>query len=505
MSDTIWLNHYPPGVSAEITASNETLVSMFDHASQKYQHKPALSCHDHTLNFSEVNHYANRFATYCYDQLGLRKGDHVAIMLPNILQFPIVVFGLLKIGCVFISINPLYTGTEVKHILENSQAKAAIVLSYFAHHIEAAMATLPHLQYAMVTDIADCYPFVKRQVIHFIARYIKGMKSSYIKTKFYQFSNAIHYNMNSNLPDIAVTPDDIACLQYSSGTTGTPKGTILLHRNIVANIHQIWQWVSPTMALEKQVIIGALPLYHIFALTANLFTFYFTGSKQVLIPNPRDINFLIKTLQKNPFTVFNSLNTLYAALLGNKKFQQSQFEHFKFSLSGGMSTTQKIADEWKKTTGVTIKEAYGLSEMSPAVTINRLDGDEFNNTVGYPLPSTLVSIRDLKGNVLSTEQKGEIWVKGPQQSPGFWQMEQVTKEHFTEDGWLKTGDIGFLDEMGRFSISRRCKNMLIVSGFNVFPKEVENVCYLSPLWSHFVVTLMAPLDCRHNGATSFAP
>ena len=462
MSDSVWLNNYPPGVPAEIPASNETLISMLDNAGEKHQYKPALSCHNHTLSFSEVTFYAKCFAAYSHDKLDLRKGDHVAIMLPNILQFPIIVFGLLKIGCVFINLNPLYTGAEVKQILENSQAKAAIVLSYFAHHIEAAMETLPHLHCAMVTDVADCYPFFKRQTIHFVAKYIKGMKSNYTKDKFYQFTDAIHYNKNPHFPAVVITPDDIACLQYSSGTTGTPKGTILLHRNIVANIQQIWQWVGQSMVLDKQVIIGALPLYHIFALTANLFTFYFAGAKQVLIPNPRDIDFVIKTLQKTPFTVFNGLNTLYAALLGNKKFRQLHFRQFKFSLSGGMSTTQKVADDWKKITGVTIKEAYGLSEMSPAVTINRLDNDEFNATVGYPLPSTLVSIRDPEGNVMPTNQKGEIWVKGPQQSPGFWKLEQVTKEHFTEDGWLKTGDIGLLDQMGRLSISGRCKNMLIV-------------------------------------------
>ena len=399
-------------------------------------------------------------------------------MLPNLLQFPVIIFALLKIGCIFVSINPLYTEVEVHDILQDAEAKAVIVLSSFAHLIEPKMAELPHLKHAMVTDLVDLYPFPKKQIIHLIATYLKGMKAQYDKTKFHHFKQTLSFE--KPLKTTTISPDDIACLQYSSGTTGAPKGTILSHRNIVANIHQVWAWLKNDVDIENQVIIGALPLYHIFALTANLFTFYLAGSKQVLIPNPRDIKSLVKTLQKTPFTIFNSINTLYMALLNNRAFCRVRFPYFKYTLSGGMSTTNRVAEKWKAVTGIEIKEAYGLSEMSPAVTINKFDQGPFNGTVGYPLPSTEVSIRDKQGQMLAMNEIGEIWVKGPQRSKGYWKRPEATRAHFLKDGWLKTGDLGFLDDEGRLTISGRLKNMLIVSGFNVFPKEVENAILRLP-------------------------
>ncbi|WP_116964480.1 long-chain-fatty-acid--CoA ligase [Fastidiosibacter lacustris] len=481
MSDKSWIKNYPNNVPTEIPPSTETLNSMLKKVVQKYPQNIALSCHDHDLSFKQIDDYANRFAAFLYHELGFKKGDKIAIMLPNLLQFPVVLFGILKIGGIFVNINPLYTAHEVKEIMEDSGAQGIIVLSTFAHLAQEAKKYLPQLKHMIVTDLVDLYSFPKKQIIHFIATYIKGMKCHYDKTQFHTLSSALNYSKTFDEISVKVSCDDMACLQYSSGTTGKPKGTILLHKNIVANIDQVWSWIGSSVELDKQVIIGALPLYHIFALTANLFTFYLAGSKQVLIPNPRDIKSLVKTMQKTPFTIFNSINTLYAALLHNDAFRQSTFPHFRYTLSGGMSTIKRVADDWKAVTGVTIKEAYGLSEMSPAVTINLFDNDdEFNGTVGYPLPSTDVSIKDDNGNELATNENGEIWVKGPQQSPGFWHLDAITKEHFTDDGWLKTGDIGYLDEMGRLTISGRSKDMLIVSGFNVFPKEIENTILTIP-------------------------
>lgn len=328
----------------------------------------------------------------------------------------------------------------------------------------------------MVTSIADLYSFPRKQIISFVAKYIKGMKDKYSRDKFDIFSDAINAGFVPDYSQIKVSPNDMAALQYSSGTTGTPKGTILLHRNIVANVYQIRAWTDGfAIDLSKQIVIAALPLYHIFSLTANLFTFYFSGAVQILIPNPKNIPSLVSQMVKSNFTTIFGVNTLYIALLNNKKFRKSKFANFKLSISGGMSTTESVAKEWENVTSVQIKEGYGLSEMSPVVTVNPLDNEPFNNTVGFALPNTNISIRDDKGNELSHNEVGEIWVSGPQKSPGFWSLPEINKEHFTDDGWLKTGDMGYLDELGRLVISGRIKHMIIVSGFNVFPKEIELV------------------------------
>ena len=475
-----WIKHYPSGVPTEIKASEETLTLMLKKSAQKFPNNIALSCQGQDITYQQVDKYSNKVAAFLHYELGFKQGDKIAIMLPNFLQFPIVLISILKIGASFISVNPLYTKHELQEIMKDSGATGIFILSTFAHLAQEAKKNLPHLKHMISTDFVDLYSSPKKQIIHFVATYIKGIKSKYDEKQFHKLHTALHYNRNFNEKSVTISCDDVACLQYSSGTTGKPKGIILLHRNIVANIHQVWQWMGSNINLDKQILIGALPLYHIFALTANFFTFYLAGSKQVLIPNPRDISSLVKTMQKTPFTIFNSINTLYTALLHNKNFRKSTFPHFKYTLSGGMSTVKRVADDWKAVTGVTIHEAYGLSEMSPAVTINRFDDNIFTGTVGYPLPSTEVSIRDNQGNVLPANEHGEIWVKGPQQSPGFWHLEKITKDHFTHDGWLKTGDIGLFDTKGRLRISGRSKNMLIISGFNVFPKEIENTILQLP-------------------------
>lgn len=374
------------------------------------------------------------------------------------------------------NINPLYTSREVKGILRDSKAKAIIVLSSLAHNVEAIAEECEDLQHKMVTGIADLYPPPKKQLISFIIKYIKGMKDRFSKDKLDTFENAINAEYKPDYSKIKINPDDITALQYSSGTTGTPKGTILLHRNIVANVYQIKAWTEGfSINLSEQTVINALPIYHIFSLTGNLFLFYFSGAFQVLIPNPRDIKSLVGEMRKNSFSTIFGVNTLYIALLHNKKFRNSKFPNFQLSISGGMSTTEVVADEWKKVTGVNIKEGYGLSEMSPVVTVNSLEDEPFNGTVGFPLPGTDIKIYDDNGEELPQGETGEIWVTGPQKSPGFWSLPEINKEHFTDDGWLKTGDMGYLDKLGRLVISGRIKHMIIVSGFNVFPKEVELV------------------------------
>ncbi|MBK2267723.1 long-chain-fatty-acid--CoA ligase [Francisella philomiragia] len=471
-----WTKNYPDKVPLNIDTPNITLKDMLEKATKDFSNKNALSCHGEKLTFDEINNYSDKFAGFLQNKWKLQKGDHIAIMLPNLLQFPIVIFALVKLGCAFVNINPLYTSREVKGILQDSKAKGVIVLSGLAHNVEAIADKCEDLKYKMVTDIADLYPTPKKQIISFVVKYIKGMKDKYSKDKFDTFTDALKSDYTPNYTNIELKPDDIAALQYSSGTTGTPKGTILLHRNIVANIYQIKAWTEGfDIELSEQIVLTALPIYHIFSLTANLFLFYCSGAFQILIPNPKDIKSLVAEMRKSNFSTIFAVNTLYIALLNNKKFRQSKFPNFKLSISGGMSTSEAVASEWKKITGVNIKEGYGLSEMSPVVTVNSLLEEDFSGSVGFPLPNTDIKIYDDKGNELPQGETGEIWVTGPQKSPGFWSLPEINREHFTDDGWLKTGDMGYLDEQGRLVISGRIKHMIIVSGFNVFPKEVELV------------------------------
>lgn len=471
-----WKEYYPKEVNPNISIPNITLNDMLKETTEKFSSKEALSCHGEKLTFKEISQYSDQFAGFLQNKWNIKKGDHIAIMLPNILQFPIIIFALIKLGGIFININPLYTSREVKGILRDSKAKGIIVLSSLAHNVEAIADECEDLKYKMVTSVSDLYPSPKKQLISFVIKYIKGMKDRYSKDKFDTFVNAINSQSKADYSKIKISPDDVTALQYSSGTTGTPKGTILLHRNIVANIYQIKAWTEGfSIDPSGHIVINALPIYHIFSLTANLFLFYFSGAFQVLIPNPRDIKSLVNEMRKNNFSTIFGVNTLYIALLNNKKFRKSKFPKFELSISGGMSTTEAVANEWKRVTGVNIKEGYGLSEMSPVVTVNSLEDAPFNGTVGFPLPNTDIKIYDDKGKELPQGETGEIWVTGPQKSPGFWSLPEINKEHFTDDGWLKTGDMGYLDELGRLVISGRIKHMIIVSGFNVFPKEIELV------------------------------
>ncbi|APC97654.1 long-chain-fatty-acid--CoA ligase [Francisella frigiditurris] len=475
MSHKLWSKNYPSQISTNIDIPNITLKDMLKSATEDFASHDALICQGQKLTFKEIDELSDTFAGYLQQKWDVKKGDHIAIMLPNILQFPIIIFALIKLGCVFVNINPLYTSCEVKGILTDSKAKGIIVLSFLAHNVEAIAHECEDLKHMMTANIVDLYSTPRKQIVSFVAKYFKQMKDQFSKERFDSFSEALESKHTPDYSNITISPDDMVALQYSSGTTGTPKGTILLHRNIVANVYQIKAWTDGfDVDVSKQIVINALPIYHIFSLTANLFLFYFSGALQILIPNPKNISSLVSEMRKYNFSTIFGVNTLYIALLNNKKFIKSKFPNFQLSISGGMPTMKSIADKWKEVTGVSIREGYGLSEMSPVVSVNTLDNDApFNGSVGFPLPNTDVSIRDTDGNDLSQGEVGEIWVTGPQKSPGFWCLPKINKEHFTDDGWLKTGDVGYIDEEGRLVISGRIKHMIIVSGFNVFPKEIE--------------------------------
>ncbi|ADA78938.1 long-chain-fatty-acid--CoA ligase [Francisella tularensis] len=479
-SNKTWIANYPDYTPENITENHATILDLYEKTIIQFPYREAVSCHDVNLTFIELDKLATKMASFLQNNLGINKGDRVAIVLPNCLQFTVSLFACVKIGAVFVNTNPLYTADEIEAIFNNCNVKAAIVMDMFAHHIQKARVNIDSLENVIVTNIADLYPFPKKQIIGFVSKYLIENKPKYTKSNFIAFSKVIKADISLYKKPV-LTKQDILCLQYSSGTTGRPKGAILTHDNLASNIQQVWAWIKHDMDMSDQVIITALPLYHIFSLSANLLCFFFAGAKNVLIPNARDIKNLIKTMSKNEFTIFNGLNTLYMAMLEHPNFEKINKTRYLYSLSGGMPISRKIYLEWLDRTGVELKEGYGMTEMSPAIALNKFNEseDDYFGTCGYPIPSTELSIRDIHTHQEITEcfKEGEIWLKGPQRCQGFWNDKENNELHFTADGWLKTGDIGYIDKKGRLTISDRIKNMIIVSGFNVYPREIE-LCIL---------------------------
>lgn len=479
-SDKTWIANYPDYTPENITENQDTVLDLYEKTIIQFPYREAVSCHDVNLTFIELDELATKMASFLQNNLGINKGDRVAIVLPNCLQFTVSLFACVKIGAVFVNTNPLYTADEIEAIFNNCNVKAAVVMDMFAHHMQKARVNIDSLENVIVTNIADLYPFPKKQIIGFVSKYLIENKPKYIKSNFIPFSKVIKGTANLYKKPV-LTKQDILCLQYSSGTTGRPKGAILTHNNLVSNIQQVWAWIKHDMDMSDQVIITALPLYHIFSLSANLLCFFFAGAKNVLIPNAKDIKNLIKTMSKNEFTIFNGLNTLYMAMLEHPDFEKINKTRYQYSLSGGMPISRKIYLQWLDRTGVELKEGYGMTEMSPAIALNKFNEseDDYFGTCGYPIPSTQLSIRDIHTHQEINEcfKEGEIWLKGPQKCQGFWNDKENNELHFTADGWLKTGDIGYIDKKGRLTISDRIKNMIIVSGFNVYPREIE-LCIL---------------------------
>lgn len=479
-SNKTWLANYPDYTPENIAENHDTILDLYEKAIIQFPYREAVSCHDVNLTFLELDKLATKIASFLQNKLRINKGDRVAIVLPNCLQFTVSLFACVKIGAVFVNTNPLYTADEIEAIFNNCNVKTAIVMDMFAHHIQKARVNIDSLENVIVTNIADLYPFPKKQIIGFVSKYLIENKPKYTKSNFIPFSKAIKANANLYKNPV-LTKHDILCLQYSSGTTGKPKGTMLTHNNLASNIQQVWAWIKHDMDMSNQVIITSLPLYHIFSLSANLLCFFFAGAKNVLIPNAKDIKNLIKTMSKNEFTIFNGLNTLYMAMLEHPDFEKINKTRYQYSLSGGMPISRKIYLQWLDRTGVELKEGYGMTEMSPAIALNKFNEseDDYFGTCGYPIPSTQLSIRDIHTHQEINEcfKAGEIWLKGPQKCQGFWNDKENNRLHFTADGWLKTGDIGYIDKKGRLTISDRIKNMIIVSGFNVYPREIE-LCIL---------------------------
>ncbi len=473
--DKIWLRSYPPGVPDEIDVDEfRSLGELFARSVARFSAKTAYVCMGRTISYAELDARSARFAAYLQGELGLRKGARVALMMPNLLQYPIAMFGALRGGYTVVNVNPLYTARELAHQLADSGAEAIVILENFAHTLEQVHAGLA-LKQVIVTSVGEMLGFPRGAITDFVLRRVRRMVPPWRIEGAIRLSQALARGAAHPLQAVDTGHDDIAYLQYTGGTTGVAKGVVLTHRNIIANLQQAHAWIRPVVREGEETIITALPLYHIFSLTANCLTFFKIGATNVLIPNPRDIPAFVGELRRHRFTVITGVNTLFNALLNNPDFARLDFSSLRVALGGGMAVQQAVADKWRQLTGKALVEAYGLTETSPAVTINPLDIGRFNHSIGLPLPSTEISIRDDDDREQPPGQRGELCIRGPQVTPGYWNRPQETARAFTADGFLRSGDIAVIDENGFITLVDRKKDMVLVSGFNVYPNEIEDV------------------------------
>lgn len=477
-----WLQSYPTGVSADVNVDEfRTIADVFSTSVTKFGDRPAYSSFGKTLTYREADALANQFAGYLLGELQLKKGDRVALMMPNCLQYPIATFGILRAGLTVVNVNPLYTARELKHQLIDSGASVLVAIDNFGNTVEQVIAETPVKQ-VITTGLGDLLGFPKRLLVNLVVKHVKKLVPDYRIAGAIRFREALAKGRKHTLPNVQIESDDIAFLQYTGGTTGVSKGAMLTHRNMIANMQQAHEWIAASGKLQEgnEVIITALPLYHIFALTANGLVFMKVGGCNHLISNPRDMPGFVKELQHTRFTAITGVNTLFNGLLNTPGFDAIDFSALKITLGGGMAVQRSVAERWKQVTGITLVEAYGLTETSPAACINPLDLKEYNGAIGLPLPSTDACIKDDAGKLLPTGEVGELCIKGPQVMKGYWQRPEETAKAIDSDGWLHTGDIARMDEQGFFYIVDRKKDMILVSGFNVYPNEIEDVIAMLP-------------------------
>jgi long-chain acyl-CoA synthetase len=476
-----WLQSYPAGVPAEIDINEfKSVAAVFDASVAKFRDRPAYSNFGKTITYGEADALVTQFAAYLLGELKLKKGDRVALMMPNCLQYPVATFGVLRAGLTVVNVNPLYTARELKHQLVDSGASVLVVVDNFGHTVAEVIADTPVKQ-VITTGLGDMLDFPKRQIVNFVLKYVKKMVPEYRLPGAVRFRAALTLGQQHALPQVEVDHDDVAFLQYTGGTTGVAKGAMLTHRNLIANMQQASAWISASGVKEgEEVIITALPLYHIFALTANGLVFMKLGGLNYLITNPRDMPGFVKELKSIRFTAITGVNTLFNGLLNTPGFDEVDFSGLKVALGGGMAVQRAVAEKWKKVTGATLVEAYGLTETSPAACINPLTLVDYNGAIGLPIPSTDACVKDDAGTTLAAGEVGELCIRGPQVMKGYWHRPEDTAAAIDADGWLHTGDIARMDEAGFFYIVDRKKDMILVSGFNVYPNEVEDVIAMMP-------------------------
>ncbi len=475
-----WLANYPAGVAERIDVDRYASVpAVLEEAFGRFRDKPAFANFGRKLSYGQIDDMSRQFAGYLTGVLKLGKGDRIAIMMPNVMQYPIALFGALRAGLVVVNTNPLYTARELRHQLQDSGAKAIVVLDNFAATLQQVVAETS-VQHIVSTGLGDMLGFPRGVLINFALKHIKKMVPAFNLPQAVRFRDALAQGSAHPLPPVALAHDDLAFLQYTGGTTGVAKGAMLTHGNMVANMLQADAWISASTKVGEEVIITALPLYHIFSLTANGLVFTRLGGLNWLITNPRDMPGFVKELKASGFTALTGVNTLFNGLLNTPGFADLDFSRLHMTLGGGMAVQRAVAERWKKVTGCTLAEAYGLTETSPAVCINPLDLKEYNGSIGLPVPSTNVAIWSEDGKPLLVGEVGELMVHGPQVMKGYWNRPDETAKVLGADGWLHTGDIAKMDEKGYFYIVDRKKDMILVSGFNVYPNEVEDVVMEHP-------------------------
>ena len=481
MDSKPWLKSYPAGVPAEIDPNTySSVVDVFTTSIEQYPNNPAFTNFGKTISYAELDKATQQFASWLQHEAGLVKGDRIAIMMPNLLQYPVAVFGALRAGLVVVNTNPLYTDRELEHQLKDSGAKAILVVEAFAHTV-ADVIEHTDVKTVITTRFGDMLSFPKSMILNFVIKHVKKMVKPFSLPGAHSFNDVLAKGASLPAATSDLNHDDLAFLQYTGGTTGVAKGAMLTHGNMTANITQAYHWIKASEPDEGgELIITALPLYHIFALTANCLTYMKLGAHNVLITNPRDMPGFVKELKKHKFTAFTGVNTLFNALLNTPGFSELDFSSLKLTLGGGMAVQRAVADEWKQVTGNPLIEAYGLTETSPTACINPFSLEGFNESIGLPLSSTDASIRDPDNTALPVGESGELCIRGPQVMKGYWNNPEETANTIDSEGWLHTGDIAIMDEKGFFRIVDRLKDMILVSGFNVYPNEVEAVLAMMP-------------------------
>ena len=474
-----WTKNYPSGVNNNLNLNQyNSFVDLFNEGFKKYPNEIAFENMGKSITFKELDELTKSFSNFLIYELNLKKGDRIAIQSPNVLQYPVALFGAIRSGIIVVNTNPLYTPDEMRHQFKDSGCKAILILSNFAYNLEKIINDTA-IEHVIISDMGDMLGTLKGALVNFVVKYVKKMVPKYSIDSFHSFKKAISIGKKHTYNQVEIQPNDIAFLQYTGGTTGVSKGAMLSHKNVFSNVIQVSAWMDILLEERKEIVITALPLYHIFALVCNALVMFKYGARNILITNPRDMDGFIKELSKYKFSIITGVNTLFNGLLNNKKFHNLDFSELKVAFGGGMAVQDVVANQWKEVTGCPLVEGYGLTETSPVVTINPLDGTNKIGTIGLPIPETDIKFIDDKNKEVPKGERGEICVKGPQVMEGYWQRKKDTDE-IIKDGWLFTGDIGVIDDDGFIKIVDRKKEMVLVSGFNVFPNEVEHVISSHP-------------------------
>ena len=473
-----WLTNYPSGIPANINPDEyTTLVDMFNDTFKKYKSRTAFSCMGKELSFAQMDKKSRNFGAYLHSR-GLQPGDRIALMMPNLLQYPIALFGALRAGLIVVNTNPLYTPREMRHQFTDSDVKAVVIAENFAANLQKILGDT-NIQTVITTSVGEMLGFPKKLIVNFVVRKVKKMVPPYSIPNTVSFSDALKQGKRFSLQEYKGEADDVILHQYTGGTTGVAKGAMLTNRNLVANMLQIRAWMMPFLKEGEEVALNPLPLYHIFAFSVNCLALMSFGTTNVLVTNARDLDSVIKAMKDYPISLMTGVNTLFNALVNHKDFSSVDFSHLKVTVGGGMAVQRSVAEAWQKATGCPLSEGYGMTESSPVVSVNPLDGTGRIGTIGLPVPSTDVRVADRQGNILAYNQPGELQVKGPQVMKGYYNRPEDTKKTVV-DGWLCTGDVATIDEDGFMRIVDRKKDMILVSGFNVYPNEVEEVAAAHP-------------------------